>query len=119
MTRKTGGYSNVEHAQKRWTASDIQTLVELRSKGLTPSAIGKEMGRSRDSVRNKIKSMQLKGNVDASAVPKETVVPVKKNMAIESHSMIDYCPNCHSPVSNWPDHLARMAVVMGCRRPMA
>lgn len=109
-------------SQTIWSESEVEQLVELAKKGLGPVAASKELGRTKDSVRHKMKWLRDQGKVSASPVAvkkasKEETPVVKKYKQVVQ-SQIEYCMNCKSPVSSWDDHLARMSR-FGCKRNAA
>ena len=104
--------------QQAWTQDETNQLIALRSRGLGPTEIGRELKRTRDSVRHKIKF--LKRNkitipVAVKEVKKEEERPLRKKeqTGYVTYPLLEWCGQCHSPVSNWVDHHNRM----GCKKP--
>lgn len=125
-----------------WTDMEITQLKELAGQ-FSASYISSQIGRSTEGVRKQIKKLGLKSFVSAppkprpaasrkpSSVPewartgeREPVAPTKPtavrkaNVSHVSYPPLEWCDNCHSPVSSWSDHCSRMAH-MGCTRPAA
>jgi len=129
-----------------WTEEELTKLKELAGQFPAPH-ISAQIGRSAEGVRKQIKKLGLKSFVNTppkprpvrphktvgetkgvKAVqpkPKTPVAPIKPKMLREStvknsvsFPPLDYCMNCHSPVSDWHGHEARMSH-MGCKRPAA
>ena len=112
--------------QKIWTDEETQQLLEL-SKTRSHSQVGLEMGRTKDSVRHRLKWLRDKENPQEVKDTPVAVKAVKKKEARQekvirttrtkephvSYPPLEWCPTCHSPVSNWSDHSARI----GCKRP--
>ena len=105
--------------QRQWTQKEVDKLLALKDT-LGPSAIGKELGRSRDSIRHKLRTMGVeslhkvyppKPTRKIKEKPVEARQPKKKRYIAEECT-IDWCRSCGSPVSDWVGHRERM----GCRR---
>lgn len=115
--------------QLKWSDSEIEKLIAFRKQGLGPSAIAKELNRTKDSVRHKIRWMKEQ---QVSSAPVQRPVAIKKAPVQEPakeekplrkkepkpvlHGSVEYCMNCHAAVSNWDQHLERMDR-FGCKRP--
>jgi biotin operon repressor len=122
--------------QKIWSHKETEKLKKYMNDypPISSTQIAEEMGRSVDSVRHKIKWMR-KQDED---VPVKKAIPTKKTVAKPvvtkaetptpesktartgkvphiSYPPLEWCPTCHSPVSNWEDHRRRL----GCVRPAA
>jgi len=122
--------------QKIWSHKETEALKKYMNDypPISSTQIAEEMGRSVDSVRHKIKWMRKQDG----DVPVKKVIPTKKTVAKPvvtkaekptpepktartgkvphiSYPPLEWCPTCHSPVSNWDDHRRRM----GCERPLA
>ena len=115
--------------QQKWTEEETKQVVASLAKGLSPTAIGREINRSRDSVRHRIKWIKSHESLVPTAigeVKKEEERQVKEPKPLRkkektgfvTYPPLEWCPNCHSAVSNWSDHVSRMAH-MGCKRPAA
>lgn len=50
--------------------------------------------------------------------PRAGLRQAAKKVSSVSYPPLEYCMNCHSPVSSWVDHESRMSH-MGCKRPAA
>ena len=124
--------------QKIWSHKENETLKSLINAvpPIPTTKIAEDMGRSVDSVRHKIKWMRKQdGEIPvkvkkvvpakkavAKPVVKKAVNPVARPKALRqenesyvSYPPLEWCPTCHSPVSNWEDHRRRL----GCVRPAA
>ena len=103
--------------QKIWTEEETGKLVVL-SKSLTAAQIGSELGRTKDSVRHRLRWLKDQNRVLAPVVKakedQEGKALRKKEYTHVSYPPLEWCPTCHSPVSNWSDHTSRL----GCRRPL-
>jgi hypothetical protein len=77
-----------------------------------PAATQKAVGRTKKT--KEPVSPQWRGNF----LPKKDVVVRKAPVQHISFPPLEYCMNCHSPVSSWTDHENRMRH-MGCKRPAA
>lgn len=111
-------------AQSKWTDTETERLLELK-KTLSLSAIGKEMNRSKDSVRHKLKLLRPHGTSKVPMMIKEVkkeqeAKPLrqKEPVSTRDYHPVEYCTNCCAPVSNWGEHILRMSW-FGCRRPAA
>ena len=114
--------------QQKWTEEETKQVVASLAKGLSPTAIGREINRSRDSVRHRIKWIKSHESLVPTAIvevkkeeerqTKEPKPLKKKEKYHVSLPPVEYCLNCHSPVSNWDEHLGRMSV-FGCKRSAA
>ena len=119
-------------SQQIWSDSETEQLIELIKKDIGPTAAGKELGRSADSVRHKMAWLKDKDSSLVAAkippAPKEEVKapePVveskplrKKETKHASYPQIEYCPVCHAPVSDWTAHINRLGWY-GCKMPAA
>jgi hypothetical protein len=118
---------------------ELNQLKELA--GHFPAAyISEQIGRGMHGVLKKIRELGLKSYTPnpnkpppvasrvpsavpdwAKTTPSKPIAPLKpKNVRKASVSHVSYpplewCSQCHSPVSNWSDHSARI----GCTRPAA
>jgi hypothetical protein len=128
---------------KLWTPNEIATLRKLVAKH-NFAEIGKQVNRSKDSVRHKVIQLGLerpynpvKPNTTpkvrrpvlvANKEPKKPAghawrakpignrpPPNKEAKYIHSLHFVEYCPQCYAPVSNWQEHRIRL----GHRRPAA
>jgi hypothetical protein len=126
-----------------WSDFELNQLRELAGQ-FSAVHISAQIGRSVEGVRKQIKKQGLKSFVSTPpkphpvrphkpvTEPKEVkavqpkpirpVAPVKPKFVREStvknnpsFPPLEWCPTCHSPVSNWGDHSARL----GCKRPAA
>lgn len=118
--------------QVKWSEEQINQLFKLRNDELSLARIAEVMNRSKDSIRHKIKwlSQQTTDYVPrlkkttkkeppkVQPIPLETKPMRRPKPEIVVHRLIDYCGNCHAPVSNWTEHLERMKQ-FGCRWPAA
>lgn len=114
---------------------ELNQLKELAGQ-FSAVHISAQIGRSVEGVRKQIRKLGLKGFVSTPPKPRpvalrepvggmrphKPVVSPTKPVALRKASVqhisyppLEYCPTCHSPVSNWGDHRARM----GCTRPAA
>ena len=129
-----------------WSDFELNQLKELAGQ-FSAVHISAQIGRSVEGVRKQIRKLGLKSFVSTPpkphpapvhrpvVEPKETkaiqpkpkppVAPIKPKMLREStvknsvsFPPLDYCMNCHSPVSDWQSHESRMSH-MGCKRPAA
>ena len=125
---------------KLWTDSEVNQLKELAGQ-FSAVHISAQIGRSTEAVRKKIKKLGLKSFVamppkprpvasrKPSSVPgwartgeSNAVAPMKPttlrkaSVSHVSYPPLEWCGNCHSPVSSWGDHCSRMSH-MGCKRP--
>jgi hypothetical protein len=128
---------------QKWSDREISQLRELA--GTIPaSEISLKIGRGYDAVSKMIRKLGLPSfahvfppprpaaspkPVGASKKPKNHVSPQwrgnflpKKDVVVRKASVnhisyppLEWCPTCHSPVSNWVDHERRL----GCKRPAA
>ena len=113
--------------QKHWEDNEIKQMVELE-KTMTHAQVAKEMGRTKDSVRHKLKWLKEQGiavPTTIKAVKKEEVRQAKEKVkeakplrkkeqtGYVSYPPLEWCGECHAPVSNWRDHAFRM----GCKKP--
>ncbi len=119
--------------QHIWNHKDTEQLKLLEGT-MTLNQIAEQLGRTKDSIRHKIK--WLKGQrpgpepikveqakpkpIQRFIPPKEiSAEPIKRESRAKgniSYPALEWCENCNSPVSNWSDHIARMRH-MGCKRP--
>jgi hypothetical protein len=111
--------------QQIWSESEIERLLELHKDGLGPTAAAKELGRTKDSVHHKLKWLKRQGMVEGIAKVPKTIKAVKQEEEREikplrkkesryvSYPPLEWCGECHSPVSSWADHSRRI----GCKRP--
>ena len=118
-----------------WSDMEITQLRELAGHFSAPY-ISAQIGRSVEGVRKQIRKLGLKSfvstppkprpahphrPVERKDTPKRVLSPLKpvvlRKASVQhiSYPPLEYCPTCHSPVSNWGDHRARM----GCTRPAA
>lgn len=117
-----------------WSDMEINQLKELA--GHFPAVhIGAQIGRGTHGVRKMILKLGLKSYVTtppkprpaappkavrAKVVPKRPVSHLKPTVVREapiahvSYPPLEWCPTCHSPVSNWIDHERRTR----CKRPV-
>ena len=118
--------------QTIWTESETQKLIELRNNGAGSSSIAEELGRTKDSVRYRMRWLDAQGKekpltkekllsmrptrTENSPQDNEAKPLRKKENYHVSYPPLEWCPTCHSPVSNWTDHASRMSH-MGCQRP--
>ena len=104
------------------------------------SHIASQIGRGKDGVLKKIRELKLPGYVSLPPKPRPVaqrkpverkeypqhvarpvVAPVKPvtlrkaNVTHVSYPPLEWCSQCHSPVSSWSDHTSRI----GCKRPAA
>ena len=126
-----------------WSDAELTQLKELAGH-FSSVHISTKIGRSIDGVRKQIKKLGLPNFVSTPPKPKPrpfaygkaVEAPVKIKTYTEpreglrkpleaksrrkpsSYAELEWCPNCHSAVSNWGDHCSRMAH-MGCKRPAA
>lgn len=129
-----------------WSDFELNQLKELAGHFPAPY-ISSQIGRSTEGVRKMIKKQGLKAYQNTppkprpvaarkpvgetkelktvQPKPKTPVAPIKPKTLREStvknsvsFPPLDYCMNCHSPVSDWHGHEARMQH-MGCKRPEA
>lgn len=95
-----------------WTQQEINQLKELAGTIPAPQ-VAQKIGRGRDGVLKMIRKLGLPGYSQSAAPKKEPVKEVveapKINRHLVSHSPLEWCPNCHAPVSEWDAHLGRMA----------
>jgi len=118
---------------------EINQLKELAGH-FSAVHISAQIGRSVEGVRKQIRKLGLKGFVSTPPKPrpvalrepvggmrphKPVVSPTKpvtlRKASVQnnvSYPPLDYCMNCHSPVSDWQSHESRMSH-MGCKRPAA
>jgi len=97
---------------------------------ISASEIGKRLGRTKDSVKAQLHRWKLPTYVvvyEKKVKPEEVVptpveppkavpVPLRKvdKPALRQKAPsrewppLEYCPECHAPVSNWTEHHARM-----------
>jgi hypothetical protein len=117
-----------------WTPEEIERLKQLAGT-MSCKQIGKELGRSKDAVKNKISTFKLpsytsvllahakvekkrirKKVVKESSVarrePMQSIYRNPKLIKTETVSRLEWCKTCHSPVSNWEEHRSRL----GCTR---
>lgn len=123
----------MKNIEQKWTEEEVKQLRKLAKTMPTPE-IAIIMGRSRDSVKNKMdrawiprfippKAIETPAEmpevviepVVVASVPeiKEDPKPVLHKPVVRDYSVIEWCPECHSPVSNWTDHQQRL----GHKRP--
>jgi len=114
--------------QKIWTDEETQQLLEL-SKTLSHSQVGLQMGRTKDSVRHRLKWLkdketpqeEKKSPVAAKSVKKKEahkekeIRPTRTKEPHVSYPPLEWCPTCHSPVSNKEDHFRRMPSCKGAQ----
>ena len=122
-----------------WSDFELNQLKELAGQ-FSAVHISALIGRSVEGVREQIRKLGLKSfvttppkprpaargtPVERQDTPKSVLSPIKpvtvrkasvKNSV--SFPPLDYCMNCHSPVSDWQSHESRMSH-MGCKRPAA
>jgi hypothetical protein len=123
----------------KWSDAELFILREKAGK-VSAAEIGKEVGRGTEGVKKMIGKLGLQGygpvakpRTPATPKPpreakiKEPKPPVlRKPLPVKKATFkrpkvlgtVEWCPNCHAPVSNWGAHLERMAY-MGCKRPAA
>lgn len=103
-----------------WTDDQVKQLQKLAGKK-TCTEIGKIVGRSKHSVKNKILSMDLP-RYSATLKAQQAMAPAREPMIAlyknhnpkkpvgtsEVHTKLEWCPECRSPVSNWMEHRERM-----------
>lgn len=89
--------------QKPWTQQEVDTLLSLKD-ALGPTAIGKQLDRSCDSVRKKLKAL---GFTVVKHVP-ESVEEAPDSQEVAKKVGTELCPNCRVAVSEWDAHVARM-----------
>jgi hypothetical protein len=119
-----------------WTEEELTQLKELAGQFPAPH-ISAQIGRSAEGVRKQIKKLGLKSFVTTPPKPKpiasrkpsavphwartvegKPVSPIKPTTVRKasvtnvSYPPLEWCETCHSPVSNWVDHRARM----GCKK---
>lgn len=112
--------------EQKWTPEETKKLVKLAGKMSGPQ-IAKILKRTRDSVKGKIERMGLP-KFDRSAKPiviapvpppeppkpvavpqlRQPIKPLRQKAPSREYAPLEYCPECHAPVSNWSDHLIRM-----------
>ena len=122
-----------------WSDFELNQLKELAGQ-FSAVHISAQIGRSVEGVRKQIRKLGLKGfqntppkprpiaSREPSAVPgwaktatSTPVAPIKPktlrkaSVSHVSYPPLEWCETCHSPVSNWGDHSARL----GCKRPAA
>ena len=118
-----------------WSDFELNQLKELAGH-FPASHISSQIGRSTEGVRKMIKKLGLKSFVTTPPkprpvaarnpsvrkdTPKPVVAPIKPvtvrkaSVSHISYPPLEWCPSCHSPVSNWVDHQNRL----GCKRPAA
>lgn len=122
-----------------WSDMEITQLRELAGHFSAPY-ISAQIGRSVEGVRKQIRKLGLKSfqnappkprpraagkPVERQDTPKPVLSPIKpvtlRKASVKnnvSFPPLDYCMNCHSPVSDWQSHESRMSH-MGCKRPAA
>ena len=129
-----------------WSDFELNQLKELAGQ-FSAVHISAQIGRSVEGVRKQIKKLRLKSFVSTPpkphpvrphkpvTEPKEVkavqpkpirpVAPVKPKFVREStvknnssFPPLEWCTNCHAPVSSWSDHENRMKHI-GCKRPAA
>lgn len=126
-----------------WSEAELNRIREL-SGNFSSVYIGEQIGRSADSIRNKIKKLGLPSFISAPPKPKmrplvygkpkdESVkvktyvepreglrqpLEAKSRRQPVSYAPLEWCQNCHAPVSSWSEHVSRMSH-MGCQRPAA
>ena len=122
-----------------WSDFVLNQLKELAGQ-FSASHISAQIGRSTEGVRKMTKKLGLKSfvstppkprpaarrtPVERQDTPKPFLSPTKpvtlRKASVKnnvSFPPLDYCMNCHSPVSDWHGHEARMSH-MGCKRPAA
>ena len=102
-----------------WTPTRIEVIRLAGSATDAARALG--VGRDavlRQSKRSGIILKETRLNSPVKQAPKrdrtaqKSVPPASRRFVREEWSMIEYCPSCHSPVSDWAGHTARI----GCRR---
>lgn len=105
-----------------WNTEEIEKLKTLAGT-MSSSKIGKLLGRTKDAVKNKIIFLDLprfaitfEVHQKKAPAPKEPMMALYKNHAAEARRLlprlmaptkIEWCPECHSPVSNWAEHEER------------
>ncbi len=124
------------HIFSKWTEQEIATLRKLAGKN-SGKEISKEIGRGYDGIQKMIRKLglpryeftgQQRTLTVVNKSPKDThQSPVKSSSStllrkpqkpynldrITVKGSVEWCPSCHSPVSNWSEHRERM----GCKRP--
>ena len=123
-----------------WSDFELNQLKDLAGHFPASQISEKIEGRSVEGVRKMIKKLGLKSFVTTppkprpvasrkpsvrKVTPKPVVAPIKpvtvRKASVRnnvSFPPLDYCMNCHSPVSDWQSHESRMSH-MGCKRPAA
>jgi ribosomal protein L27 len=105
-----------------WTPAEIEVIRQAGSETEAAKALG--IGRDavlRQSKRSGIVLKETRPPKAAGQAPKrvrtaqKSVPPASRRFVHEERSRIEYCPSCHSPVSDWAGHTARI----GCRRQAA
>ncbi len=97
-------------ASAGWTPEQIDR-VKNAPPSLTARELAKEIGKSLAAVHHKRHKLGITG-VPGSRRPKSE--PARKVHATPiqiirvTERTIDYCPQCHAPVSNWSQHYERM-----------
>src|ERR1700679_2385888 len=118
-----------------WSETELTQLKEMAGH-FSAVHITAQIGRSVEGVRKMTKKLGLpvfvstppKPRPAASGTPVErkntphpVVAPMKpatlRKASVQhiSYPPLEWCPTCHSPVSNWIDHSSRV----GCKRPAA
>jgi len=109
--------------QQIWTKEETDQVIALLAKGLGPTAISKELGRTKDSVRHRMRFIKAK-SIPVPVAPQEIKKEAKRQepkplrkkeqTGYVTYPPLEWCGECHAPVSNWVDHGNRM----GCKRPL-
>lgn len=107
-----------------WTEHEIARLKQL-SGTMSSSEIGKILGRTKDAVKAQRNRWGLPSFIPAYARASEVVQaapeppktspvalrqapkPPLRQKAVRIEGTVEYCPECHAPVSNWDDHFYR------------
>jgi hypothetical protein len=108
-----------------WTQARIEIIRQKGSASEAAKALGVGRGAVlRQAKRSGIILKETRTTSPVKKAPERVRMAQKRVPAVkaryklsgrEERSRIEWCPICHSPVSNWIEHSARM----GCRRPLA
>jgi hypothetical protein len=100
---------------RRWSAREDALLRRQGGRTIREAvAVLGRCGRNRKAItaRARVLGVQL---CDARGLHRGTAVVRSTPSELGIRTRIEWCPQCHAPVSNWQEHHARM----GHRRPVA
>lgn len=110
------------YSARNWRPEEDALLREMEGDSVT--VVSTRIGRSPLSVRGRARRLGVRLKFDGQKpVPSQAArkrrqtcesVPAKVRRA-PSESRLEWCSQCHAPVSNWQEHFERM----GHRRPVA